>query len=368
MIPHFTDCFLENKVHLNALSAEVYTKDFIKAIKDKNFKERKMKAILINKADKSLGYSEVENPVLKDGEVLIEVYAAAINRADLLQREGNYPPPPGCPEWPGLEVSGVIKQTTPSAKKFQVGDKVCALLGGGGYAEFVAVTEDMVMPMPKNFSFEEAAAIPEVYMTAYLNLFHVANAQKGETLLMNAGASGLASAVIPMAKAFGLRVITTVLGEEKVKEVAYLNADRVVDTTKEDIAEVLKEEEINGTPVNLAIDCLGGEILGKCLKHVARGCRWIQIATLAGDMSYVDFRNIYVKNIKIIGSTLRSKTPAEKGRLLFELVEKTWEKFESGEIKVKIYKTLPIEQADEAQQILYRGENVGKVVLKVKEA
>ena len=148
---------------------------------------------------------------------------------------------------------------------------------------------------------------------------------------------------------------------------AYLNADRVVDTTKEDIAEVLKTEEQNGTPVNIAIDCLGGEVLGKCLKYVARGCRWIQIATLAGDISAVDFRNIYVKNIRIIGSTLRSKTPEEKGQLLSELAEKTWSKFESGEIKVKIYKTFPLEQADEAQQVLYRGENVGKVILIVRK-
>ena len=326
-----------------------------------------MKAIVINKSDQSLSYTDVENPVLKDGEVLIEVHAAALNRADLLQREGNYPPPPGCPEWPGLEVAGVIKEVAQGVTKWKTGEKVCALLGGGGYAEYVTVPAEMVMPMPRGLSYAEAAAIPEVYMTAYLNLFYVGNAKKGETLLMNAGASGLASAVIPMAKAFGLRVITTVLGEEKVKEVEYLHADRVVDTTKEDIAEVLKEEEQNGTPVNVAIDCLAGEKLGECLKYVARGCRWIQIATLAGDISAVDFRNIFVKNIRIIGSTLRSKTPEEKGLLLSELVEKTWSKFESGEIKVKIHKTFPLEKADEAQQVLYRGENVGKVVLIVKD-
>lgn len=326
-----------------------------------------MKAIVINKQDQSLSYTDVENPVLKDGEVIIEVYAAALNRADLLQREGNYPPPPGCPEWPGLEVAGIIKEVAKDVTKWKVGDKVCALLGGGGYAEYVAVPAEMVMPIPNGLSYAEAAAIPEVYMTAYLNLFYVGQAKAGETLLMNAGASGLASAVIPMAKAFGLRVITTVLGADKVKEVEYLNADRVVDTTVEDIAQVLKEEEQNGRPVNLAIDCLAGEKLGECLKYVARGCRWIQIASLAGDISPVDFRNIFVKNIRIIGSTLRSKTPEEKGILLNELVEKTWCKFESGEVKVKIYKTFPIQQADDAQQVLYRGENVGKVVLIVKE-
>ena len=325
-----------------------------------------MKAIVINK-DQTLSYTDVENPVVKSGEVLIEVYASALNRADLLQREGNYPPPPGCPEWPGLEVAGIIKEVAKDVTKWKVGDKVCALLGGGGYAEYVSAPADMVMPIPNGLSYVEASAIPEVYMTAYLNLFYVGQAKAGETLLMNAGASGLASAIIPMAKAFGLRVITTVLGQEKVKEVAYLNADRVVDTTTEDIAEVLKEEEQKGTPVNLAIDCLAGEKLGECLKYVARGCRWIQIASLAGDISPVDFRNIFVKNIKIIGSTLRSKTPEEKGTLLSELVEKTWSKFESGDIKVKIYKTFPLEKADEAQQVLYRGENVGKVVLMVKE-
>ena len=325
-----------------------------------------MKAIVINE-DKTLSYTDIPNPTLKSGEVIIKTYAVALNRADLLQREGSYPPPSGCPEWPGLEVAGIINEVAPDVTGWKVGDKVCALLGGGGYAEYVSVPAEMVMPMPEGLSYVEAAAIPEVYMTAYLNLFFVGEAREGETLLMNAGASGLASAVIPMAKAFGLRVITTVLGEEKAREVAYLNADRVVDTTCEDIAEVLREEEANGTPVNIAIDCLGGEGLGKCLKYVARGCRWIQIATLAGDISAVDFRNIFVKNIRIIGSTLRSKTPEEKGILLKNLVEKTWSKFESGEMKVKIYKTFPLEEADAAHQVLYRGENVGKVVLTVRE-
>ena len=325
-----------------------------------------MKAILINE-DKTLRLAEVPKPVPQAGEVLIETRAAAVNRADLLQREGNYPPPPGCPEWPGLEVSGVIRGVGEGVTRRMAGDKVCALLGGGGYAEYVTVPAEMVMPIPKGLTYEEAAAIPEVYMTAYLNLFAVGQAKEGETLLMNAGASGLASAVIPMAKAFGLRVITTVLGEDKVKAVEYLHANRVVNTEKEDIAEVLRQEEEAGHPVNLAIDCLGGEDLGKCLKYVARGCRWIQIATLAGDVSPVDFRNIYVKNIRIIGSTLRSKTPQEKGILLQELVKKTWSRFESGEMKIRICATFPLARADDAHQLLYRGENVGKVVLTVSK-
>ena len=324
-----------------------------------------MKAIVINK-DKSLSYTDVPNPVLKDGEVLIEVYASAINRADLLQREGNYPPPAGCPEWPGLEVSGVIKEIGNCVKKWKVGDKVCALLGGGGYAEYVSVPEGMVMPIPNGLTFVEASAIPEVYMTAYLNLFYVGGAKEGETLLFTGANSGLASAVIPMAKAFGLRFITTVRGKDKLEKVKYLNADRVVDTTTEDIAEVLSEEEQKGHPVDIAIDCLAGKDVGRCLNYVARGCRWIQIASLAGDKSEIDFRNIFVKNIRIIGSTLRSKSPEEKAMLLSELVQKTWDKFKNGEMKVRVDKTFPLEKADDAQQVLYRGENVGKIVLTVK--
>lgn len=324
-----------------------------------------MRAIVINK-DQSLSYSEVPNPVIKDKEVLIEVYASTINRADLLQREGKYPPPKGCPNYPGLEIAGKIVKLGKNCSHFNIGDDVCALLGGGGYAQYVAVDERMVLPMPEGMSYVEASAIPEVYTTAFLNLFIVGKAKKGETLLMNAGASGLASAVIPIAKAFGLRVITTVRGKDTVEKIKYLNADIVVDTLEENIVEVLKKEKENGHPVDLAIDCLGGEVLGECLKHVNQGCRWIQIATLAGDNSNIDFRNVYVKNIKIIGSTLRNKTPTQKGKLLRSLQEKLWPKLENGELKIKIHAVLPIEQADEAQQILYRNENVGKVILRIK--
>lgn len=324
-----------------------------------------MKAVVINN-DKSLSWTDVENPSIKDNQVLIEVYAASINRADLLQREGSYPPPPGCPNYPGLEVAGVIKSVGKDTKKYKVGDKVCALLGGGGYAEYVAVEEETVLPMPNNMSFEEASAIPEIYATAYLNLFYVGNAKPGETLFINSAASGLASAIIPMAKAFGLYVITTVRGQKKVESVKYLNADVVIDSLSQNVPEVLKQEANNGHPVDISIDCLGGPNVNECLKYVNRGCRWIQIATLAGDMSNIDFRNIFVKNIRIIGSTLRSKPIEEKEKILSELKEKMWSKFESREIEIKVHKILPIEQADEAQQILYRNENIGKVILKVK--
>ena len=171
-----------------------------------------MKAILIND-DKSLRWDDVADPEIKEDEVLVEIHAAALNRADLMQREGDYPPPPGCPEWMGLEIAGVIVRIGETAKnksKWKIGDKVCALLGGGGYAQYAAVKYDMLMPVPNNCSMIEAAAIPEAFATAYLNLFIEANIQSGNTLLINAGSSGLASVIIPMAKAFGIRVITTV--------------------------------------------------------------------------------------------------------------------------------------------------------------
>ena len=326
-----------------------------------------MKAILVND-DRSLRWDEVPDSVCGPEDCLVKIEAAALNRADLMQREGDYPPPPGCPEWMGLEIAGTVAQVGALAAErsdWKVGDKVCALLGGGGYAEYVNVKYDMLMPVPKNCTMVEAAAMPEAFATAYLNLFMEGNIQPGDTLLMHAGASGLASVVIPMAKAFGVRVITTVRSEQKAAAIAHLKADRVVVTTKEDIAEVLKEELENGHPVDVAIDCLGGEIMGKCIHYLRYGARWIMIAALAGVKTEIDLKNIYVRNVRIIGSTLRSRAPEVKARILAELVEKVWPKVESGEVKPTIWKVLPITEAEAAQDILYRGENVGKVVLTV---
>ena len=221
------------------------------------------------------------------------------------------------------------------------------------------------MPVPENCSMVEAAAMPEAFATAYLNLFIEGGIKPGNTLLMNAGASGLASVIIPMAKAFGARVITTVLTDEIANNIKHLNADRVVVTTKEDISEVLKEELESGHGVDVAIDCLGGEIMGKCIHYLTHGARWIMIAALAGQKTEIDLKNIYVRNVRIIGSTLRSRTSEVKARILASLVRDVWPKVSSGEVRPTIYKVLPITEAEAAQDILYRGENVGKVVLTV---
>ena len=327
-----------------------------------------MKAILVND-DRSLRWDNVPDPVLGNDDCLVKIEAAALNRADLMQREGDYPPPAGCPEWMGLEIAGTIVEIAEGAKKksnWKIGDKVCALLGGGGYAQYANVKYDMLMPVPKNCSMTEAAAIPEAFATAYLNLFMEGKIKPGNTLLMNAGASGLASVIIPMAKAFGVRVITTVLTDEIADSINHLKADRVVVTSKEDIAMVLKEELEAGHGVDVAIDCLGGEIMGKCIHYLTHGARWIMIAALAGQKTEIDLKNIYVRNVRIVGSTLRSRTPEVKAQILANLVRDVWPKVEAGEVKPTIYKILPITSAEEAHDILYRGENVAKVVLTVE--
>ena len=318
--------------------------------------------------DKSLRWDNVPDPVIKSEEVLVRIEAAALNRADLMQREGDYPPPAGCPEWMGLEIAGEIVEIGAEAglkSNWTLGDKVCALLGGGGYAEYVSVKYDMLMPVPNNCSMEEAAAIPEAFATAYLNLFIEGNIKAGDTLLMHAGASGLASVIIPMAKAFGIRVITTVLSKEIAQNIGHLGADRVVVSTEENIVDVLQEELKNGHGVDVAIDCLGGEIMGKCIHFLNHGARWIMIAALAGTKTEIDLKNVYVRNVRIIGSTLRSRTPKVKAEILAGIVRDVYPKIEAGEVKPTIYKVLPITEAEAAHDILYRGENIGKVVLKV---
>ncbi|MBQ5590226.1 MAG: NAD(P)H-quinone oxidoreductase [Clostridia bacterium] len=323
-----------------------------------------MKAMLVDE-NKNLVWSDVENPQIKAEEVLVKIHAAALNRADLLQRQGKYPSPAGCPEWMGLEISGEIVEVGPMVNNWKVGDKVCALLGGGGYAEYVAVKHDMLMPIPKGLTMEEAASLPEAYATSYLNLFIEGHLQNGQTAFIPAGASGLASVAIPMAKAFGARVITSVLSDEIAEKIKTLGADVIINSTTECVEDVLKCEEENGTPVSVSMDCLSGETLGKSLPFMARGGYWVVISTLAGIETTVQLRPLLTKGLHLVGSMLRNRTPEFKAFLLSELVEKVWPKIESGEIKPSIYKVLPIEQAQQAHAILERGENIGKVVLKV---
>ncbi|MBQ2765921.1 MAG: zinc-binding dehydrogenase, partial [Clostridia bacterium] len=229
-----------------------------------------------------------------------------------------------------------------------------------------AVPYNMVMPIPKGLSMAEASALPEAYATSYLNLFYEGHLKAGQTIYIAAGASGLASVAIPMAKAFGAKVVTSVLNADIAKAIEPLGADIVVDTSKEKLEDVFKALDEAGEPVNVAMDCLCGDTLGKCMQYMAEGGYWVVISTLAGVETNVWLRPLLTRGLHLVGSMLRKRSVQEKADLLAELVEKVWPKLESGEIKPTVYKVLPMSQAIEAHGILERGENVGKVVLTLK--
>lgn len=320
--------------------------------------------------NQELVWTEVPKPEIKDDEVLLEVYAAGINRADLLQRAGQYPPPPGWPDWFGLEAAGIIVAVGKEVEaegKWHVGDKVCALLGSGGYAEYVAVPEGLLMRVPKGLSMAQAAALPEVYGAAYLFLCLEGKIKAGDTLLVQAGASGLASVMIPMAKAFGARVITTVMNDELEEKIKHLPVDVVVNTSKESLKDVMQRELEAGRGVDITVDCLGGEMVGECMPYMNFDGRWIMIATLANDFTNVNMRSMYARRTRLIGTNLRSRTPEQKKQLLTEMTEMLWPKVESGEVCPTIYKVFPIAQAEEAHALMQSGKSAGKLVLIVKE-
>lgn len=327
-----------------------------------------MKATIVGK-NKELLWTDVPEPTVGDGDVLIEIRAVALNRADILQKNGTYPSPKGWPEWMGLELAGVVKEmgkTAEEKSEYKIGDRVCALVGGGGYAERIAVPYELLMPIPSCLSFEEASAIPEAYATSYLNLFLEGHLKKGQWFYMAAGASGLASAAIPMAKAMGVHVITSVISDDVIPYVKALGAEIVVNTKKEKLSDRFKELEERGTPVFAAMDCLSGEMLGETLPYMAEGGYWVVISTLAGIETKVLLRPLLTKGLHLVGSMLRKRTNAEKAQILRALVQDVFPHIESGEIRPTIYKVLPIERAEEAHGILERYENTGKVVLKIQ--
>ena len=318
-----------------------------------------MYAVLVDE-EQSLVWREVPDPVPRTGELLVDVHAAALNRANLLQRAGNYPPPPGWPEWMGLEMAGVVVEA-PADSRWKAGDEVCALLGGGGYAERVAVPADMAVRVPEGLSMVEAAAIPEAFATSYLNLCIEGGMNAGDTVLIQAGASGLGIAAIQLVKTLGGKVMTTVSTEEKAEFVRRLGADIVINRTVDDLGAAMDEH-----PVDIALDCISGPTLGQCIEKMAIGGRWIVIATLGGAMTEINMNRFFRRGIKLIGSTLRSRSSEMKTEILAGLERTLWQSFSSGAIKSVIYKTLPITEAEEAHAILQRRENIGKVVLTVK--
>lgn len=326
-----------------------------------------MKAMLVDK-NKNLVWSEVKDPILEEDKIIVKIYAVALNRADLLQREGKYPSPKGWPTWMGLELSGEIIEMGKKAQEntnFKIGDKVCALVGGGAYAEKIAIPYQLVLPVPEGLTIEEASAIPEAYVTSYLNLFEEGKLQKGQIVYIAAGASGLASAAIPMAKAYGATVVTSVMTNEIKEKINHLNADYVIVQEKESIPEVFKRFEEEGHPINVAMDCLAGKDMGEALSYMARGGYWVIISTLAGVTSEIQLRPILTKGLHLVGSMLRNRSNEEKEKLLKNLQRDFFKYFKDGSIKPSIYKILDIAQVEEAHNILLTNKNVGKVVLKI---
>lgn len=293
-------------------------------------------------------------------DVKIRIRACALNRADLMQRQGIYAPPEGWPLWPGLECAGDVLEA-PAGGRFKPGDKVCALLGGGGYAEEVVVPEGMVMPMPQGFGYAEAAGIPEVYATAYLNLKIVGEIQKGETFFINGGEGGLGIATIQLAKhVFGAKVVAQVASDANGEFCREVGADVTVNRFTGDLVKTLSEN-----PPNVAIDPVGGPLMGKCIATMPYRGRWISLASMAGPETTLDVNLLWRKNLRVIGSTLRSRTPAEKAAILAGLVRDVYPAFEARTFAPFVHKVLPIAAATEAHGILERGENRGKVVMEV---
>ena len=316
-----------------------------------------MNAMILDEQN-NFKWAEVEKFVPKADEVLIKVAAAAINRADLMQKDGQYPSPPEWPQWCGLEVSGTV-ESAPAGSHLQVGDKVCALLGGGGYSEYVTVPQGMVVPIPEKMDLVHAAGLPEVWSTVYLNLMYEAGGIKpGEVFFVQAGASGVGLAAIQLAKTMGAKVITTVGSDEKVSFVKSIGADIAVNYHKEDIKSVL-----HANPPSVALDCVSGAAVGSYLEEMAFGGRWIIIASMAGKNTTVDLANLFRKRLKLIGSTLRSRTNEEKTRIMKALHDELWPLFTAGKLVNNIYAIYPITEVEAAHSVLRRNENIGKVLL-----
>lgn len=323
-----------------------------------------MKAICVDPESLKLNWADVAEPEPLSGEVVIDIHASAVNRADLLQRAGNYPPPPGSPPYMGLEASGVISEIGDGVTGWQVGDRVCTLLGGGGYAERVSSPASMLIRVPKEWDFEKAAAIPEVFYTAFLNLFIEGGLTSGETVLIHGGASGVGTAGIQMVRKAGCRVLVTAGRPDKVEFCKELGADVAVNYKEVDFESAIREASPDG--VDLILDIAAADYLKPNMKLLKTRGRLVIIALLTGAIAEIDLSVLMRGRQRVIGSVLRSRTLEEKVDVHDRFEKRFWPDLVSGEINPVIYKTLPIEEAAAAQSILENNENIGKVILKVR--
>lgn len=327
----------------------------------------KMKYVEMHKGgDPSVLTVEQTNiPSATNGEVVIEIHAAGINRPDCLQRQGHYPPPPGASPILGLEVSGIITECGENTARFKVGDKVCALLGGGGYAEYVSVPEGQCLPIPDGLSMIEAAALPETFFTVWTNVFEDGHLSKGESILIHGGTGGIGTTAIQLASEMGAKVFTTVGKPASADICKKLGADEVILYKESDFVEEIKKMT-EGLGVNVILDIIGEKYFQKNLDSLSYQGRLIQLATLSGSKVSLDLAYMMKKRISMTGSMLRPRSTAEKSRIARELEEKIWPMLSKGTLKPLIDKTFPLEQASEAHALMESSQHTGKIVLSVK--
>ena len=299
------------------------------------------------------------------GEVLIEIVAAGVNRPDILQREGEYPPPKGASDIPGLEVAGSIVALGDGVTGWRIGDAVCALLAGGGYAEYAAVPALQCLPVPAGMGMVEAAAVPETFFTVWTNVFERGALMPDETFLVHGGTSGIGTTAIQLAHAFGSRVFATAGGADKCRACRELGADVAIDYRSEDFVEIVKKAT-DGRGVDLILDMVGGDYVARNLKCLALEGRLVQIAFLKGSKVEIDLLPLMLKRQFLTGSTLRPRSPAEKGAIASALRTRVWPLLEAGTVKPVIYKTFPLAQAADAHRLMETSTHIGKIVLTVR--
>jgi putative PIG3 family NAD(P)H quinone oxidoreductase len=323
-----------------------------------------MRAIVITEpgGPEVLRFAEVEDPVPGPDEVLVDIVTAGVNRADLMQRQGFYPPPPGAPPYPGLECAGRVAALGAGVTGWTVGQEVCALLAGGGYAERVAVPSGQLLPLPANVPVAEAAALPEVACTVYANVFMSAGLAPGETLLVHGGASGIGTMAIQLAKVAGAKVACTAGSAQKLARCTDLGADCAISYATEDfVARVLDFTEGRGADVIL--DIMGASYLERNLAALATGGRLVVIGTQGGTRAELDLLMLLIKRASVRAASLRARPLAEKAAVVTAVREHVWPLIDSGQVAAVIDRTLPMADAAQAHQILETGDHVGKILL-----
>ena len=308
--------------------------------------------------------TDLSTPLPGAGEVLIKVTAAGINRPDVMQREGKYPPPPGASDILGLEVAGIIAELGEGVTGWRIGNRVCALVAGGGYAEFCVASASTCLPVPAGVSMMEAAAMPETFFSVWANVFERGQLVKGERLLVHGGASGIGTTAIQMAAAFGATVFTTAGSAEKCAACERLGATRAINYHEEDFVDVIKALTDNAG-VNVVLDMVGGSYTPRNLNLLAKEGRLVQIAILGGPKTEINWIPVMLRRLTLTGSTLRSRPIAVKAAIAKALQAKFWPLVDSGKIRPVIHATFPLEEAAEAHRVMEEGHHIGKLVLLV---